>query len=78
MHQISADHQTKVDWSKEKLLILQDNMDDQVQKQYQYMCQDGYNTLCWNYHPAYTDDLDPPDAGAGNQIRFWYGVNLGE
>ena len=30
--QISADHHTKEDWSKEELLILQDNLYDQVQK----------------------------------------------
>ena len=42
------------------------------------MCQDVDNTLFWNYHPEYTYDLDPPDAGAGNQIRFWFGVYLDE
>ena len=54
------------------------NLDDQVQKQYQDMCQDGDNTLCCHYHTEYTDDLDPPDAGAGNQIRFWLGFYLDE
>ena len=42
------------------------------------MCQEVDNTLCWNYHPEYIDDLDSPDAGAGNQIRFWFGVYLDE
>ena len=32
MHQISADRHTKDYGSKEELLILQDNLDDQVQK----------------------------------------------
>ena len=42
------------------------------------MCQEGDNTLCWYYHPEYTDDLDPPDAGVGNYIRFWFVVKLDE
>ena len=42
------------------------------------MCKEGDNTLCWYYHPEYIDELDPPDAGAGNQIRFWFGVYLYE
>ena len=42
------------------------------------MCQEGDNTLCCHYHPDYTDDLDTPDVGAGNQIWFWFGVNLDE
>ena len=42
------------------------------------MCQEGYNTLCWYYHPEYTYDLDPPDSGAGNQISFWFRVYLHE
>ena len=74
--QISAYHHTKEDRYKEELLILQDNLYDKVQKQYQYMCQEGDNTLCCYYHPEYTDDLDPPDAGERNQIRFWFGVYL--
>ena len=53
-----------------------DNLVNQVQKQYSDMCQDGDNTLCWHYHPEYIDDLDPPDAGAGNHIRFWFGFYL--
>ena len=31
-HQISADHHTKEDRSKEELLVLQDNLDYQVKK----------------------------------------------
>ena len=42
------------------------------------MFQEGDNNLCWNYHPEYIDDLDPTDTGAGNHIRFWSGVYLGE
>ena len=42
------------------------------------MCQDEDNTLCWYFCPNYTDDLDPPDIGAGNHIRFWFGVYLDE
>ena len=45
--QISADHHTKEDGSKEKLLVSQDKLDDKVQKQYQDMWQDGENNLCW-------------------------------
>ena len=54
MRQISADHLTKEDGTKEELSILKDNLDDQVQKKYQDMYQEGYNTLCWHYHPEYT------------------------
>ena len=54
MLQISADNLTKEDGTKEELSILQDNLDDQVQKKQQYMCQKGYNTLFWYYHPEYT------------------------
>ena len=46
MHQISSDHHTKEDGFKYYLLILQDKLDDQVQKQSQYMFQEEYNTLC--------------------------------
>ena len=42
------------------------------------MCHEGYNTLCWYYNHVYTYDLDPTDSGAGNQIRFWFGVYLYE
>ena len=42
------------------------------------MYQDKYNTLFWYYHPEYTYDLDPPDSGTWNQIRFWFGVYLDE
>ena len=59
-------------------VILQDNLDYQVQKKYQYLCQEGYNTLCWYYHPEYTYDLDPHDSDAGNQISFWFRVYLHE
>ena len=38
-HQKSAYHHIKEDGSKEELLILQYNLYDQVQKQYQDMCQ---------------------------------------
>ena len=54
MHQISLDHHTKDDGFKEELSVLQDNLDYQVQKKYQDICQEGYNTLCWYYHPEYT------------------------
>ena len=75
-HQISADNHTKEDVYKEELLILQYNLDDKVQKQYQDICQEGDNTLCWNYHTEYKYDLDPPDTGAGNHTRFWFRVYL--
>ena len=39
MHQKSADHHTKDDGPKKELSILQDNLDDQVQKKYQDVCQ---------------------------------------
>ena len=42
------------------------------------MCQEGYNKLCCYYHHECTYDLDPTDSGAGNQIRFWFGVYLDE
>ena len=45
MRQISVDRHTKEDGPKEDFFILQDNLDDQVHKKYQDMCQDGYNTL---------------------------------
>ena len=57
--QISADHHTEEDGYKEELLILKDNLDDKVQEQYQYMCREIYNTLCWYFHTEYTDELDP-------------------
>ena len=40
------------------------------------MCQGIDNTLFWYCHPEYTDGLDPPDAIAGNKIRFCLGVYL--
>ena len=46
MRQISSDHHDKENGPKEELSILQDNMDDQVQKKYQGMYQEVYNTLC--------------------------------
>ena len=52
---------TKEDGYKQELIISQDNLDDQVQKQYQDMCQEGYNTLHCYYHYEYTDDLDTTD-----------------
>ena len=75
--QISTDHHTKEDGYKEGLLILKDNLNDQLQKQYQYMCQEVDN-ICWDYHTYYTDDLGHTDACAGNHIRFWFGVYLDE
>ena len=42
------------------------------------MCQEGYKTLCWYYHPGYKYELDPPELGAGNQISFWFGVYFDE
>ena len=78
MHQTSADHYTKEDGPKEELFILKYNLDDQVQKKYQDMCQQGYNNLYWYYHPDYTYEQDTPELGAGNQISFWFGVYLDE
>ena len=78
MRHINRYHHTKEDGPKEELSILQDNLDDQVQKKYQDMCQEGYSILCWYYHPEYTYDLDHPESGAGNQIRIWFGVYLYE
>ena len=51
-------------------------MDDGVQKQYQYMCQEGDNNLYCYYHNDYIYELDPTDAGAVNNIRFWFVVYL--
>ena len=51
--QISGYHHTKEYGSKEELLIFQDNLDDQVQKKCQDMCQEVDNTLCWYYHHEY-------------------------
>ena len=42
------------------------------------MFQEVDKTLCWYYNTYYKDDLDPPDAGAGNLIRFFFGVYLDE
>ena len=78
MRQISLDHHTKDDGFKEELSVLQDNLDYQVQKKYQDICQEGYNTLCWYYHPEYTYNLDTPNSGSGNHITFWFGVYLYE
>ena len=39
---------------------------------------EGDDTLCCYWNPEYKYDLDPPDAGAGNQIRLWFGVYLYE
>ena len=78
MHHISADHHTKENGPKKELSILQDNLDYQVKRKYQDMCQEGYNTICCYFHPEYTHDLDPHDSGAGNHIRFWFVVYLDE
>ena len=40
------------------------------------MCKERDNTLCWYFHIEYIYDLDPPDAGAVNHIRFWFGVYI--
>ena len=45
MHQISVYRHTKEDGSKEKLIILQGNLYDKLQKKYQYMCQEGDKTF---------------------------------
>ena len=76
MWYISADRHTRDFGSKEELFILQDNLDDKLQKKYQYMYQEGDNIFFWYYHPEYTNELDHPDSGAGNQIRFWFRVYL--
>ena len=34
------------------------------------------NTLCWYCHPDYIDTWYHTDAGAGNQIRFWFIIYL--
>ena len=78
MGHISANRHTKEYGPKEELSILKDNLGDKVQKKYQNMCQEEYNILCWCYHPEYTYGLDPPESGAGNQIRFYFGVYLDE
>ena len=78
IRQISAYHHTKEDGSKEELSNLQDNLYYQVKKKYQYMFKEGLKTLCWYYHPEYTDDLYPPDAGSVNHIRLWFVVYLDE
>ena len=78
MRQISAYHNTKEDGYKEELRILKYNLDVKVQKQYQDMCQDRYNTLCWYLPTDYTHYLYPPDEGAGNNTKFCFGVYLYE
>ena len=78
MHQISSDNHTKQYGSKENPLMLQYNLDGKVQKQYQYMCQDGANTLFWYLPTEYKDDLDSPDSGGVNQIKLWFEVYLYE
>ena len=42
---ISAYNYTKEDGSKDELLLLQDNLDDKLQKKKQDMCYKGTNTL---------------------------------
>ena len=76
--QISEDHHIKQYGSKKELLVLQDNLDNKVQKKNQYMCWEVDNTLCFYFHHEYTDEMDPLDAGAGNHIRFLFGVYLYE
>ena len=66
MFQIHEYHQAKEYGSKEELLMLQDDLDDQLHKRYQDMFQEVDNTLFWYYHPDYIDYLDPPGAGARN------------
>ena len=44
--QISEDNHTKEDGFKEDILLLKDILDDKVHKEYQYMRQEGDNTLC--------------------------------
>ena len=72
MCQISADNHTKEDLPKEELLKLQYNLDGKVQKQYQYMCHYGDNTIFWYLPTEYTFDLAPTYAVTGNQIKFWF------
>ena len=70
MRQISTYHQTKEDGFEEELLILQYNLIRKVHKQYQYMSQDGYNTIFWYCPNYYTYELYITDAGKGKQINF--------
>ena len=70
MLQISSYHHTKQDGSKQDPIILQYNLDSKVQKHYQYMCKDGYNTICWYFPTNYTDYLAPLDAGARKISSF--------
>ena len=42
------------------------------------MCHYGANTLCWYLPNEYTYDLDTPDAGTGNPIKFWFVVYIYE
>ena len=76
MSHICAYHHTKETFSKEELLLLKYNLDAQAQKKYQGVCQEGDNTIWWYYLPEYTYDLDTPDAGAGNNTKFWLIVKL--
>ena len=71
MCQIRADHHTNEDGPNEELLLLQYNPYNNLHKQYQYMCKEGYNTLCWYCPPDYTTDLNPTGAGAVNQVLVW-------
>ena len=61
MFQIHEYHQAKEYGSKEELLMLQDDLDDQLHKRYQDMFQEVDNTLCCYYHTEYIDDLHPSD-----------------
>ena len=74
MFQKSSYNHTKYDGSKEELLILQYNLDDMVQKQYQDMYQYGAITLCWYCPTYYTYYLYLLDAGKGNKTKLWFVV----
>ena len=76
MFQISAYHLTTEYGPKEELLILQYNLDGKVQKQYQDMCKDGANTLCWYFPTEYKYYLDPPNKVIGKKIKSWFRVYL--
>ena len=76
MYQISENYHTKEDGSKEEPLILKYNLDMKAHKQYQYMFQDVANTFILYWFTYYIYDLAPPDVGAWNHIKFWFGVYL--
>ena len=74
MRKMSADRHTKLYGSKKEILILQYNLNGKVQKQYQDMCQEGDNNLFRYFLTEYYYDLDPPDAGVGKKIKYWFRV----